>query len=166
MKKLSYLVIIPLLYLGLIGCARNISPNAYNPSEIGAANKVEPGIVVSKRLISLETSTGENGQLAGTVAGTGLGATMGSTLANHMSPGLGLSTLIVSSVAGAVAGGVGGNVVDKAINRQQGYEYLIKLRKGTLVSVVQNLDLQFAVHQRVLVIYGARTRLIADTLKA
>ena len=60
-------------------------------------------------------------------------------------------------------GGLLGSAIDKSINTQQGYEYIVKLKTGKTISVVQNLEMQFEVHQHVFVVDGPRAHLIADT---
>lgn len=49
-----------------------------------------------------------------------------------------------------------------AENHTSGYEYIIKLDSGAMISVVQADTLQLKPKQRVLVIYGATTRVVAD----
>lgn len=49
-----------------------------------------------------------------------------------------------------------------AENHTSGYEYIIKLDSGAMISVVQADTLQLKPRQKVLVIYGATTRVVAD----
>lgn len=44
----------------------------------------------------------------------------------------------------------------------KGIEYIIKLNTGNVISIVQAQDLKLKVNQRVLVIYGPTTRVVAD----
>ncbi|MEO8964327.1 MAG: hypothetical protein ABI370_06620 [Gammaproteobacteria bacterium] len=44
----------------------------------------------------------------------------------------------------------------------RGYEYVIKLNSGEIVSVAQAEDLKFKANQRVLVVYGSTTRVMPD----
>ena len=46
--------------------------------------------------------------------------------------------------------------------RSNGFEYVIRLNTGAIISVVQAEDLHLAVKQPVLVIYGTTTRVVAD----
>ena len=46
--------------------------------------------------------------------------------------------------------------------RQRGYEYVIKLNNGDIVSIAQDEDLKLKVKQSILVIYGDNTRIVAD----
>lgn len=46
--------------------------------------------------------------------------------------------------------------------RSHGYEYVIKLNSGAIISVVQTEDLNLKSKQHILVIYGENTRVVAD----
>lgn len=46
--------------------------------------------------------------------------------------------------------------------RTHGYEYVVKLSNGDIVSVAQDEDLRLKNKQHVLVIYGTNTRIVAD----
>lgn len=154
-KKISFLIIACLSAM-LVSCAQNVSPNTYGASEVGVTSKVIPGVIVSKREVDIDAHTsagGAAGAAAGAAAGGVAGATMGSSL----------STGLIGAIGGAVVGGVAGNAIDKAVNHHKGYEYIIKLKDGSTVSVAQAHDVQLAVKQHVLVIYGAMTRVVPDT---
>lgn len=43
-----------------------------------------------------------------------------------------------------------------------GFEYVIKMSSGAIISLVQTEDLQLKVKQHVLVIYGPTTRIVSD----
>jgi outer membrane lipoprotein SlyB len=55
-----------------------------------------------------------------------------------------------------------GNFVDNGYNQTHGMEYVIKLNSGGIVSVVQAEDLKLKNKQKILVIYGRNTRVVAD----
>lgn len=48
------------------------------------------------------------------------------------------------------------------VKRSHGYEYVVKLNDGDIVSIAQDEDLKIKVKQHVLVIYGGNTRIVAD----
>ena len=48
------------------------------------------------------------------------------------------------------------------INKSHGYEYVIKLNSGSIISVVQAENLKLKNRQHILVIYGANTRVVPD----
>lgn len=51
---------------------------------------------------------------------------------------------------------------DASMNRSHGYEYVIKLSSGNIISVVQSENIKLKNKQHILVIYGANTRVVAD----
>lgn len=55
-----------------------------------------------------------------------------------------------------------GNFVDSGYNQTRGVEYVIKLNSGSIISVVQSEDLKLKNKQKILVIYGRTTRVVAD----
>lgn len=151
MKKILCSFSVLLACAGLVSCAQNVSPNTYQTGEVGVVSKVKKGVVISKRVVKIDNTSGAGG-LAGVAGGAAAGSTLGS----------GTSTNIVGAVGGAVVGGVVGHAIDKSINQHQGFEYIIKLEKGETISVTQTADVQFNINQRVLVIYGAMTRVVPD----
>ncbi len=51
---------------------------------------------------------------------------------------------------------------DNAVNRSHGFEYVIRLNSGAIISLVQTENLELKSKQHVLVIYGNNTRVVAD----
>ena len=47
-------------------------------------------------------------------------------------------------------------------NRSHGYEYVIRLNSGSIISVVQAENIKLKTKQHILVIYGANTRVVPD----
>ncbi len=60
------------------------------------------------------------------------------------------------------SGNTKGTFVDNGYNQTHGVEYVIKLNSGGIISVVQNEDLKLKNKQKILVIYGRNTRVVAD----
>lgn len=56
----------------------------------------------------------------------------------------------------------GSDFVDNGYNQTRGVEYVIKLKSGGIISVVQSEDLNLKNKQKILVIYGKHTRVVAD----
>lgn len=50
----------------------------------------------------------------------------------------------------------------ESVKRTHGYEFIVKLNDGDIVSIAQDEDLKLKVKQHVLVIYGGNTRIVAD----
>jgi len=51
---------------------------------------------------------------------------------------------------------------DSNVNRSHGFEYVIKLNSGSIISVVQAENIKLKTRQHILVIYGRTTRVVAD----
>lgn len=51
---------------------------------------------------------------------------------------------------------------DPTMNRSHGFEYVIKLNSGSIISVVQADTVKLKVKQHILVIYGRNTRVVPD----
>ncbi len=54
------------------------------------------------------------------------------------------------------------NFMEGGYNQTHGVEYVIKLNSGGIISVVQSEDLKLKNKQKILVIYGRHTRVVAD----
>ncbi|RAP38530.1 hypothetical protein [Legionella sp. 16cNR16C] len=52
--------------------------------------------------------------------------------------------------------------VDTGTNRSHGYEYVIRLNSGSIISVVQAENIKLKTKQHILVIYGRNTRVVPD----
>jgi outer membrane lipoprotein SlyB len=151
MKKILLFTTLSVV-LGLISaCAQNLSPYTYEACEAGVANKVLAGVIVGKRPVKVDASSGVGG-----LAGTGIGAAGGSAIGNSSGGN------IAGAIGGAVIGGVVGHALDKTINTKRAYEYIIDLRNGSTISIAQVQEMEFAVGQPVLIIYGAVTRIVPD----
>ncbi|TAK76526.1 MAG: hypothetical protein EPO11_04125 [Gammaproteobacteria bacterium] len=152
MKKLLTLFITCTLFLSISGCGQNLSTNTYESSDVGVASKVKKGTIIAKRPVDIDNSTGVGG-----LAGAGAGAAAGSMIGGNT------AVNIISAIGGAVIGGVAGHAAEKGLSHHQGYEYIIQLDKGSTISVVQSAEETiFNVNQHVLVIYGSKTRIVAD----
>jgi len=152
MKRVLLLIMLTTAAILVGGCGKNVSPNTYEAAEAGVASKVVQGVIIGKRKVKIDASSGGIGGLAGAAAGATGGSALGSNDRSH----------IAGAIGGAVVGGVIGNQVDKAINRHQGYEYIIKLKGDSTIAITQAQDLEFQIGQPILVIYGATTRIVPD----
>lgn len=151
MKRVLLFVVLS-TFLGLVtACAKNISPHTYQASEAGVANKVLSGVIIGKRAVKVDANSGVGG-----LAGAGAGAVGGSAIGGSARGN------VVGAIGGAVVGGLLGNAVDKGINSHKAFEYIIKLKNDTTISIAQAQEMQFEVGQHVLVIYGAMTRIVPD----
>lgn len=140
----------------LAGCQPTIAPDSYAAASVGQAQRTVRGTVLASRLVAIEGSRSGVGAGAGAIAGgAGASAIGGGTRAN-----------IAAGVGGAVLGGIVGALAEDAVTRQQGAEYIVQTEGGALVTIVQGAEPPLATGQRVLVIYGARARVIADPTAA
>lgn len=71
---------------------------------------------------------------------------------------------IVGAVGGALIGGIASAMAEEAASRQDGMEYVVQTDNGALLTVVQGREPAFAVSQKVLVLYGSRSRIIPDPI--
>jgi outer membrane lipoprotein SlyB len=133
------------------GCGPDLSPNAYSASDVGVASRVVKGTIVAIRPVKIQQNSGV-GALGGAVAGGAAGSLIGGSTAVN----------IVGATGGALVGGLIGNEAEKQFRKDVGYEYIIQLDNNSTISVTQQQDLQLALNQHVLVIYGPTTRIVPD----
>ncbi|MGB0935637.1 MAG: glycine zipper 2TM domain-containing protein [Alphaproteobacteria bacterium] len=154
MKKFS---VVAVSLLALSGCARNISPNTYKASHVGEASFTYQGVVASARQVVVENSE-ELEQNSTGILGGGLA---GGLAGNQFGGGSGN---VAATVGGAVLGGIAGAFAEKALKSQDAMEYVVRLNNGSMMTVVQGMDLQLAMGQRVLVMvsHDGRSRVVPD----
>jgi outer membrane lipoprotein SlyB len=46
--------------------------------------------------------------------------------------------------------------------QKDGYEYVVQLEDGTIISIIQNEQIKFKNNQRVFIIYGKTTRIVSN----
>ena len=134
------------------GCATNISPQTYSVGSVGQINRTVSATVISVREVDIAGTTGVGG-----TAGTAAGAVAGSSLGGNSGRGN-----VIGAIGGAVIGGFAGAAAESSATKQKGLEYVVETENGNLMTVVQGTDPYFANGQRVLVLYGSPSRLIAD----
>lgn len=144
MKKFAMLLILPALLL-LNACAADIGANQYDSSAVGSVNRTLLGRVVSVRQISVADSDRSAGTAIGAIGGGLAGSQIGS----------GSTAGILGAVGGALIGGAAGNYAQKGLSSQNGYEYVIQLDNGGLVTLTQGTDVLLAAGQRCMVLYGS-----------
>lgn len=138
----------------LAACAPNISPDSYAAGSVGQVNRTVRGVVISARPVAIGGSQSGLGAGAGAVAGGAAGSSMGSGPRGN----------IVGAVGGALVGGLVGAMAEEAATRQDGMEYVVQTDNGALLTVVQGKEPALAVSQKVLVLYGSRSRVIPDPI--
>lgn len=133
-------------------CAPNISPDSYAVGTVGQVNRAVRGVVISARPVAIGGTQSGIGAGAGAV----VGGVAGSAIGNGTRAG------IIGGVGGALVGGIVGAMVEDGASRQTGMEYVIQSENGALLTVVQGTTPSFAMNQKVLVIYGSGSRIVAD----
>ncbi len=137
---------------GLGACAPQYTGTTYSGYEIGRPAAIDRGTIVAERNVEVR---GPNSGV-GTVVGAGTGAVAGSYI------GHGGRGSILGAIGGAVIGGIVGTAVEDSANRGQATEFVVQRQDGAQFSVVQTNEDGLQIGERVLVIYGAQTRLARD----
>lgn len=144
MKKILWIMAAaPLLMLG--ACAADIGANQYDSAAVGSVTQALKGTIISVRAVTVRDNDRSTGTAIGALAG-GLG---GSQI------GKGSTATILGATGGALLGGAAGNMAQKGLSSQQGYEYVVQLDNGGVVTVTQGNDVLLANGQRCMVLYGS-----------
>lgn len=151
---MRYLAIISVVIIDLVllGCTRNISPDTYAVGSVGQINRAIRGIIINARQVNVSGSQTGVGAAAGAAAGGVAGSAIGGAMREN----------IVGAIGGAVVGGIVGGMVEEGATSQQGIEYVVETENGALITIVQGTDPPLAMGQKVIVIYGQKSRVIAD----
>ncbi len=135
----------------LTACQADIASNQYTTSSVGRASSAAQCSVLSVRPVSVKTNNGLGtviGSVAGGVAGYSIGS--GSTAHN------------LGAIGGAVLGGMAGSATQGALSSQSGYEYVVKLDNGQIMTLTQGNDTLLTPGQRCMILFGNPARLIAS----
>lgn len=149
MRRLALMCI---AVLALFGCTPNISPKTYSVGSVGQINRTVAATVISAREVDVAGTAGLGGN-----AGAATGAVIGSAAG-----GGDARTNIVGAIGGAVIGGLAGASIESNATKQKGMEYVVETENGNLMTIVQGIYPMFSEGQKVLVLYGSPSRLIAD----
>ncbi len=126
MNKLFFASLSVLLVLTLGACATS-SPDVIQRGDAQRLSRVEDGVVLTVRAVTVDGSQSGIGAAVGGVTGAVAGATRGGSNAESNVIGL------LVGVAGAVAG----NAIERMATREQATELLIQLKGGERRAVVQ-----------------------------
>jgi outer membrane lipoprotein SlyB len=146
MKK--YLGMVAVVSL-LAGCQADINSNQYTTGSVGKVSTAAQCSVLSVRQVNVKSDNQLGsviGGLAGGVAGYSIGS--GSTAHN------------LGAIGGAVLGGLAGNATQGALSSQGGYEYIVKLDNGQVMTITQGTDVLLTPGQKCMLLYGNPARLI------
>lgn len=150
MRKIAIFFLLPLTLI-ISACADNIGANHYNTSSANTVNRSATGRIISVRMVTVsDGSDGQFGKTAGAVAGGAAGSMIGGNTAVN----------VIGAVGGAVIGGIAGDAAQNQLSKQTGFEYVVQLDGGGVVTVVQGADIMMQTGQRVIVLYGRQARVI------
>lgn len=144
------LPLIAVAALALAGCKANYSPNQYNALAAQQANKVDRGLIVGRRRVTI----GAEGTV-GAVSGGAAGGIAGSQV-----PGGGVASAF-GALGGSIVGGLLGTAAERATSDQKAWEYIVQEPNGDMLSVTQTGN-PLPVGLKVLVINGKQARIVPD----
>jgi outer membrane lipoprotein SlyB len=143
MKKIAVLMMLPALMLA-DACTTDIGANQYSSSSVGSVNRVVMGKIISVRQVQVR----DDDRSAGTAVGAIAGGLAGSQV------GKGNTATILGAVGGTLIGGAAGNMAQRGMSAQSGYEYVIQLDNGSIITIIQGSDILLAAGQRCMILYG------------
>lgn len=146
------LILIAAMLAGLAACSASYSPDTYATRAVQQANPAEQGTVIGRRAVRIRAD-GSTGAATGGAAGAAVGGT---------APGTGGLAAALGGVGGALVGGLVGSATERVAGDAEGWEYIVRKRDGSLVSVTQVDPAPLMVGARVLVIAGAQARIVPD----
>lgn len=153
MDRCRLLPLLPVLALGtaLAACRPAYSPDDYNTRAVQQLNRVEQGVIIGVRRVTV-TADGTTGAATGGAAGGILGSQV---------PGGNMAGAI-GAVGGALVGGLLGTATERVAGDTTAYEYIVRKENGELYTVTQREETALAIGQRVLMIGGTQARIVPD----
>jgi len=133
----------------LSACQADINSNQYGTSSVGRAAAASPCSVISVRQVSVK-SDNNVGTILGAVAGGVGGYAIGSGKTAHN----------LGAIGGAALGGYAGDKAQGALSSQMGYEYVVQLDNGQVMTLTQGSDVLLSPGQRCMILLGNPSRLI------
>lgn len=152
MRPALFVLLGPLVLLGLSACGPNYSPNTYASTAVQQAAKVEQGVVVGVRRVAI-AAQGATGAVTGAAAGAAVGSQL------PASSGIAAT---LGAIGGSLVGGLVGSGVERATGETAAFEYIVRRPDGALISVTQHDEVALAVGTKVLVIAGSQARIVVD----
>ncbi len=136
--------------LMLGACTADLNSSDYYASSAGKVNTAKPCTVVSIRPVTVRSNDNNAGTLFGAAAGGVAGSAIGG----------GKTVPILGAIGGALVGGIAGDAAQAELSKQTGFEYIVRLDNGSMVTVVQGNDTIIQPGQRCMVLYGRQARVI------
>jgi len=129
----------------------------YTTGETGRAYNIRTGVIVDMREVDLrqpQMNYSPRPQFDTTDACAGIGIVAGGVIGNKIGGGNGR---IIATLIGAAAGGVGAKTACTP-SQQKALELTIKLDSGAMVGLVQGIDVDIRIGDRVRLVEGQKTR--------
>lgn len=145
MKKL--MILAAALMIG--ACTSDLGTDDYTTQSVGSVGAAKECRVITTRKIKIRNDNNA-GMMLGGAAGGVAGSMIGGNTATNM----------LGAIGGAVVGGLAGEAAQDVMSDQSGYEYVVELRGGGVVTVTQGDNVVLQPGERCLLLYGARSRLI------
>jgi outer membrane lipoprotein SlyB len=125
------------------GCAHSSSGQSYPRNQTRTPYDVEDGEVVATRVVQVEGNSSHVGGWGGASVGRALGYTLGNGYQ---------SWLLVA--LGSLGGTLAGEAIERKVTEEQGLEITVALDSNRTIAIVQARDVNFAVGERVRILYG------------
>lgn len=130
-KRTSFLLLLSSLVFLLAACSRDISSNVYTENTINTTYSTKIATVIDRRLVKVQ----ENDKLKNNETGGILGGAGGAVVGSQASKGKGST---VTGALGAIIGSVAGGLVEKKLNTQDAFEYVIQVdNEKRLLTIIQ-----------------------------
>ncbi len=141
--------------LANVAQAQDYSGLKYKGAAAQSMQSVSEGTIVDMRQVTIDGTT-QLSQYGGAGIGGVLGGILGNAIGGNNSYGRTAAT-----VAGGAIGAVGGNYIAQAFNRENAYEYIIRLDDGRVTAITQSYESvnNIIVGDRVRIIQGDRVRI-------
>lgn len=138
---------IPMIALG--ACTSDIGSSQYTTRSVGQGGQASKCTVINVRQIRIASDSE-----LGTLIGAGTGAVAGYTI------GGGRTANTLGAIGGGLVGGAAGRAAQRGLTSQDGFEYVVELDNGRIVTTTQGNDVLMVPGDRCLFLTGQRNRVI------
>lgn len=150
MTRLALMALVMIALLAA-GCTHDVSPRSYSVGSVGQLGRTVPATVIDSRVVRIEGTSRIGG-----VSGAGVGAVTGAGVSSSS------SNSIVGAIGGSIVGGLAGAAIERSATDQEGFEYVVETHNGNMMTLVQVDKVPYLPGEKVLVLYGSRSRIIPD----
>lgn len=151
MKNVARIALCLVAAVSLGACARDLGGASVDSARVGQAQNTERGVVRSVRAVNIT----EGDRLQDNVGGGLVGGVAGGLIGSQIGGGRGA---VVATGLGALAGAAAGAAAQRETSRQTGFEYVVEVNFGRLLTVVQTDAQPIPVGTQVFVMTGGGQR--------